>query len=264
VSERRACKLVGQCRSTQRYSPLPGDFEQRLVKRINEIATEHPRWGYRTVCSRLRAEGWQVNVKRVERLWRLEGHRVPPQRKHHGQKPVGGVGGSTWSLQATVPNEIWSWDFVSTRTEDGQGLRVLNVVDEYTRRCLGIHVARSIGARDLTKVLDGLFRRHGRPGAIRSDNGREFISAELGGWLTARQVSQIFIEKGSPQQNAYVERFNGTMRNEKLNGELFRTVLEAKVVLEEWVDVYNTIRPHTGLGRQTPQAFYEAYKVGSK
>lgn len=264
VSERRACRLVGQYRSTQRYSPVPGDFEQRLLKRINEIAVEHPRWGYRTVCSRLRTEGWAVNPKRIERLWRLEGHRVPPQRKHQGQKAVGGKTGATWRLQATVPNEIWSWDFVSTRTEDGGPLRVLNVVDEYTRRCLGIHVARNIGARDLTKILADLFVKHGRPGAIRSDNGREFISAELADWLKAQSVGQIFIEKGAPQQNAYVERFNGTMRNEQLNGELFQTVLEARVVLEQWVAMYNTIRPHRGLNGLTPQAFHAAYKVGSR
>ena len=263
VSERRACRLVGQYRSTQRYSALPSDFEQQLVRRMNELTAQHPRWGYRTICALLRAEGFAVNKKRIERLWRLEGHKVPPHRKKHGQKAVGARAGATWNLQAQTVNEIWSWDFVAGRTEDGLALRILNVVDEYTRRCLACHVDRSIGSRDLIAVLAGLFKRHGRPGAVRSDNGREFIAENLAGWLRVQHVGQIFIEKGAPQQNAYVERFNGTMRNEKLNGELFRSVLEARVVLGEWVEIDNTIRPHRGLDMQTPQAFYDRLVAGS-
>jgi putative transposase len=228
VSERRACSLVGQYRSTQRYSGVPSDLELRLVKRMNELAVQYPRWGYRMVWRLLRTEGFEVNVKRVQRLWRLEGHNVPAQRKKYGQKAVGGRAGATWNLQADRPNAIWSWDFVASRTEDGLALRVLNVVDEFTRRCLACRVDSCIGSRDLITELAGLFERHGRPGAIRSDNGREFIAANLRDWLTAQGVAQIFIEKGAPQQNAYVERFNGSMRNEKLNGELFRSVLEAR------------------------------------
>ena len=231
---------------------------------MNELAAEHPRWGYRTVWSLLRSEGFTVNKKRIERLWRLEGHRVPAQRKRYGQKALGGKAGATWNLQATRPNEIWSWDFVASRTEDGSALRILNVVDEFTRRCLACRVDRSIGSRDLAEVLTELFERHGRPGAIRSDNGREFIAENLADWLRERGVGQIFIEKGAPQQNAYVERFNGTMRNEKLNGELFRSVLEARVVLAEWVEIYNTIRPHRGLDMMTPQAFYERLAASSR
>jgi putative transposase len=264
VSERRACKLVGQYRSTQRYSGVPSDLELRLVKRMNELAVQYPRWGYRMVWRLLRTEGFEVNVKRVQRLWRLEGHNVPAQRKTRGQKAVGGRTGATWNLQADRPNAIWSWDFVASRTEDGLALRVLNVVDEFTRRCLACRVDRSIGSGDLINELVGLFERHGRPGAIRSDNGREFIATNLRDWLTAQGVAQIFIEKGAPQQNAYVERFNGSMRNEKLNGELFRSVLEARVVLGEWVEVYNTIRPHRGLGMTTPAAFYESLREGSR
>lgn len=264
MSERRACKLVDQYRSTQRYAPVPAEFELRLVARMNELAAEYPRWGYRRVWALLRTEGFMVNKKRVERLWRLEGHKVPAARKNRGQKAVGGKAGSTWNLQAEAPNAIWSWDFVASRTEDGQSLRILNVVDEFTRRCLGCRVDRSIGSEDLISELAVLFERHGRPGAIRSDNGREFISARLGDWLTDRGVSQIFIEKGAPQQNAYVERFNGSMRDEKLNGELFRSVLEARVVLHDWVEEFNTIRPHRGLGMKTPAAFYESLPEGSR
>jgi transposase InsO family protein len=264
VSQRRACQLVGQHRSTQRYEGQPPDFELRLTKRMNELAAKHPRFGYRRIWALLRSEGFEVNHKRVERLWRLEGHRVPPQRRTHGQKAVGGSAFGTWAIQAGAPNDVWSYDFVSARTDDGQQLRILNVVDEFTRRCLGCRVARNIGARDLIDELGSLFEQHGMPKRIRSDNGREFISETLADWLKERHVEQLFIAKGSPQQNAYVERFNGSMRDEVLNGELFRTVLEAKVVLHAWVEQYNTVRPHRGLGFQTPQAFYTGIRVGSQ
>jgi len=264
VSERRACKLVGQYRSTQRYVPVPGDLETRLTARMNELAAEYPRWGYRRIWQLLRQEGFAVNKKRVERLWRLEGHKVPAQKKRHGQKAVGGRAGSTWNLQAVGPNDIWSYDFVAARTEDGLPLRILNIVDEYTRRCMASVADRHIGSGRVAEVLAELFACHGRPGAMRSDNGREFISENLGGWLQVQGVDRIFIEKGSPQQNAYVERFNGSMRDELLNGELFWSVLEARVLIAEWVNRYNTIRPHRGLAMKTPQAFYESLNEGSR
>ena len=264
VSERRACQLVGQHRSTQRYDAQPPEFELQLARRMNELAAKHPRYGYRRIWALLRADGFEVNHKRIERLWRLEGHRVPPRRRSTGQKAIGGSAGGTWATQAAGANDVWSWDFVAARTEDGQPLRILNIVDEYTRRCLGCRVARNIGARDLIDELEMVFSKHGRPKRIRSDNGREFISETLADWLRSRRVGQLFIAKGSPQQNAYVERFNGTMRDEVLNGELFRTVLEAKVVLHAWVAEYNTVRPHRGLGFLTPEQFYETSKVGRR
>jgi putative transposase len=264
VSERRACQLLGQHRSTQRYVPQPPLLEQRLVERMNELAERHPRYGYRRVWALLRSEGFEVNRKRIERLWRLEGHRVPPQRKSHGQKALGGPGGSTWALQAAKANDVWSYDFVAARTEDGLPLRILNVVDEFTRRCVGCHVDRSIGARGIISELEQLFEQHGKPRLLRSDNGREFIAETLAEWLKDQGVTQVFIEKASPQQNAYVERFNGSMRDELLNGEFFRSVLEARVVINEWIDGYNTIRPHRGLGYKTPAAFYATLSDGSR
>lgn len=265
VSERRACQVVGQHRSTQRYEHQPANFELRLTQRMNELAERHPRYGYRRVWALLRAEGFAVNHKRVERLWRAEGHRVPARKtKNSGQKAIGGAGGSAWAVQATAPNDVWSYDFVSARTEDGLPLRVLNVVDEFTRRCVGCRVDRHIGARDLIAELEQLFARHGRPRRLRSDNGREFIAETLAQWLRRQGVAQLFIEKASPQQNAYVERFNGTMRDEVLHGELFRSVLEARVVLGQWVEQYNTVRPHRGLGYKTPAAFYEMVCEGSQ
>jgi putative transposase len=246
VSERRACQLLGQHRSTQRYVPQPPLLEQRLVERMNELAERHPRYGYRRVWALLRSEGFEVNRKRIERLWRLEGHRVPPQRKSHGQKALGGPGGSTWALQAAKANDVWSYDFVAARTEDGLPLRILNVVDEFTRRCVGCHVDRSIGARGIISELEQLFEQHGKPRLLRSDNGREFIAETLAEWLKDQGVTQVFIEKASPQQNAYVERFNGSMRDELL------------------IDGYNTIRPHRGLGYKTPAAFYATLSDGSR
>jgi len=261
VSERRACRLVGQHRSTQRYERLPAEYELRLVARMNELAAEHPRWGYRRVWSLLRAEGWRVNRKRIERLWRLEGHRVPPRRaKASGKRAQGTADQAIWNLPATRPNHVWSYDFMGSRTRDGSPIRILNVVDEYTRVALGCRVARSIGARDVIAELEQLFARHGRPAVLRSDNGREFVAASLGDWLADRNVKTAFIEKGSPQQNAFVERFNGTMRDEVLNGEEFDSLLEARVVIANWVVEYNTLRPHRGLGMMTPAAFAAAYE----
>lgn len=264
VSERRACNLVGQHRSTQRYKPTQPEFEQRLLKRMNELATEHPRYGYRRIWALLRGEGFEVNRKRIERLWRLEGHRVPPHKPSLRKKNLGSTQNSSRNLAASRPNQIWSYDFVADRTADGRPLKILNVVDEYTRLCIGSYVARAIGAADVQGQLAEMFARHGRPKIIRSDNGREFTADSLAEWLSQQGVAQAFIDRGAPQQNPYVERFNGTMRDETLNGELFHSLLEARVVIAEFVTEYNEIRPHRGLGMQTPMAFSESTRVGSE
>jgi putative transposase len=262
VSERRACRVVGQHRSTERYVAVAGDFELQLVARMNALAAKHPRYGYRMVWALLRGEGFAINRKRIERLWRLEGHRVPPRRASRAKDARGGSQNAIWELAAVRPNDIWSYDFMSSRTDDGRPLRILNVVDEYTRVALGVRVARRVTAADVIAELEELFARHGRPRLLRSDNGREFTSARLSEWLAEQGVGQAFVERGSPQQNAYVERFNGTMRDEKLNGESFHSVLEARVVLTEWLEEYNTVRPHRGHGMRTPAAFLEATRVG--
>ena len=229
VSERRACKVVGQHRSTNRYKAVAGDYELRLVERMNDLAAKHPRYGYRRIWALLRGVGFEVNHKRIQRLWRLEGHRVPARKsKNSGGKAKGGPLNAAWNLAAIRPHDVWSYDFVSTTPADGLPLRILNVVDEYTRLALGSKVARWIGARDVAAFLEELFERHGRPAKLRSDNGREFVADSLAEFLAGRQIEQLFIEKASPQQNAFVERFNGTMRDEVLNGEHFHSVLEAK------------------------------------
>jgi putative transposase len=255
VSERRACRVVGAHRSTHRYVAVPGDLEQRLIKAMHQHAELHPRWGYRRVHALLVEEGWPVNVKRVHRLWVLEGLMVPKARKHRGQKAIGGESNSAWALPAVRPNHVWSYDFVAARTADGAPLRILNIVDEFTREAVASHVARSIGARDITRVLGRVFATRGKPAIIRSDNGREFIAATVVNWLAERQVTAAFVAKASPQQNCYVERFNGSMRDELLNGELFHTLLEARVVVGDWIASYNSSRPHRALGMMTPAAF---------
>jgi transposase InsO family protein len=256
---------VGQHRSTQRYERVPAEYELRLVARMNELAAEHPRWGYRRVWALLREEGWRVNRKRIERLWRLEGHRVPPRRSmKSGKKALGAAEQAIWNLPAQRQNHVWSYDFMGSRTRDGSPIRILNVVDEYTRVALGCRVARSIGSRDVIAALEELFDKHGRPAVIRSDNGREFIAETLTGWLTEQGVKCAFIEKGSPQQNAFVERFNGTMRDELLNGEEFDNLLEARVVIGNWLVEYNTLRPHRGLGMLTPAAYAASIKEGPR
>ncbi len=261
VSERRACQVVGQHRSTQRYERVPAEYELQLVARMNELAAAHPRYGYRRIWALLREEEWRVNRKRIERLWRLEGHRVPPRRSmKSGKKALGAAEQAIWNLPAQRPNHVWSYDFMGTRTRDGSPVRILNVVDEYTRLALGCRVARSIGSRDVITELETLFDRHGRPQVLRSDNGREFIADSLTGWLAEQGVKTAFIEKGSPQQNAFVERFNGTMRDELLNGEEFDNLLEARVVIANWLIEYNTVRPHRGLGMLTPAAYAASIK----
>ena len=264
VSERRACRVVNLHRSTKRYRAVPADFELRLVKRMNALADRHPRYGYRMIWRLLRSEGWSVNRKRIERLWRLEGHRVPPRHsKASGRRAQGDASSAMWALPATAPGEVWSYDFMSVRTRTGAPIRILNVVDEFTRVCVGSRVAPSIGARQVKRYLEELFASQGRPKFIRSDNGREFIAAELTSWLASQGVTCCFIEKGRPQQNAFVERFNGTMRNETLAGEEFNNVLEARVVLAEWVVEYNARRPHRGLGMMTPLQFAASCMKGA-
>jgi transposase InsO family protein len=265
VSERRACRVVGAHRSTHRYRRVEPEYELKLVAAMNELAAAHPRWGYRRVWALLRADGWRVNRKRIERLWRLEGHRVPPRRSQaSGKRAEGTADNAVWNRPAAAPNHIWSYDFMSGRTRDGASLRILNVVDEYTRVALGCRVARSIGASDVRLELERLFAVHGRPQVLRSDNGREFIAASLGAWLAEQGVQTALIEKGSPQQNPFVERFNGTMRDEVLNGEEFDSLLEARVVIANWVIEYNTLRPHRGLGMMTPNQFAAQARAGSK
>lgn len=256
VSERRACRLVGQHRSSNRYVPVPEDFELKLVDRMIALAEENPKWGYRMIHALLVDEGWPVNKKRIERLWRLERLQLPPRRpKPQGQKAIGNDGNSIWRLPPRYQNHIWSYDFIKRRTSDGRAVRVLNVVDEFTRIGVGSFAARAIGARQVEKHLEAVFAVHGKPRIIRADNGREFIADRLQEWLAEQGVRGVFIAKASPQQNGYCERFNGSMEVEVFGHELYHSVLEVQVVVNEWLEKYNTRRPHRSLGGKTPVAY---------
>ena len=263
ISERRACVLLGQHRSTQRYRALVPLEEAALVRAMNAQAARHPRWGYRAIWTLLREQGWKCNRKRIERLWRLEGHRLP-KRARHGKRAQGSAANSAWSRPATAVNHIWSYDFLSAATRRSGPIRILNVVDEFTRRSLGSYVSRSIGAAAVIRHLTKLFAAHGRPQEIRSDNGREFIAASVVGWLADHGVQAVFIEKASPQQNPFVERFNGTMRRDLLDVEEFDSLLEARVLIDAWNREYNTERPHRGLGFMTPLAFATKHNAAAR
>jgi putative transposase len=256
VSERRACLVVGQHRSTQRYEPVPSDFEDRLVKAMWRLAEDHPRWGYRQIWGLLVEEGWAVNRKRVERLWRREGMRVAPLKsKTSGKRAGGSAENSIWNFPALFIDHVWTIDFVTDYTVHGTQFRSFNVLDEFTRYFVGAHVARSIGARSVRAFFEVVFEREGRPKFLRADNGREFIGKELADWLTGQGVTILFVEKASPQQNGFVESFHARMRDECLNAEEFDSVLEARVVIGQWRDLYNDTRRHRGLGLKTPAAF---------
>lgn len=259
VSERRACSVVSQHRSTDRHQPDPGVLERRLVARLHELAAEHPQEGYKTIGRRLRFEGWRVNHKRVWRLWRQEGLKQP-EKQASGRHAEGVAENAMWKRRAERPDHVWAYDFISGQTTDGRSFRVLNVLDEYTREALSVTVERSIGARRVQQVLEATFaKRRRKPQILRSDNGPEFSATHVTGWLGDEGVECAFIAKGRPNQNGIVERFNGLMRRHVLDVEDLGSLLEARVVLTNWADEYNTSRPHGALGGASPNQYYKRH-----
>jgi putative transposase len=250
VSQRRACRVLGQPRSTQRRMPHVPVDEPRLVARMVTLACEYGRYGYRRVTALLRAEGFAVNHKRVERLWRREGLRVPAKQPKRGRLWLND--GSCVRLRPEHKDHVWSYDFVQARTRDGRAFRMLTVIDEYTRECLAIDVARRLTSDDVLERLSDLFVRRGVPGHIRSDNGPEFTAKAVRGWLERVGVTTLYIEPGSPWENGYIESFNGKLSDELLDCEVFDTLLEAEVLIERWRVRYNTVRPHSSLGYRPP------------
>ncbi len=245
-----ACRVLGQSRSTQRrVRRVPAD-EPPLVKRIVQLASDYGRYGYRRVTALLRGEGWLVNHKRVERLWRQEGRKVP--QKQPKRRRLWLADGSCVRLRPTHKDHVWSYDFVADRTSDGRAFRMLTLIDEHTRECLAIDVARKLSSEDVLERLSDLFVRRGLPSYIRSDNGAEFTATKVRHWLACVGVTTLFIEPGSPWENGYVESFNGKLRDELLAREQFDTLLEAKVLVERWRRDYNTRRPHSSLGYLPP------------
>jgi transposase InsO family protein len=250
VSERRACKVLGQCRATQQYNLFSSDREERLMARIVELATQYGRYGYRRITALLNREEWQVNHKRVERIWRREGLKVPQRQPKRGRLWLND--GSCIRLRPVYRDHVWSYDIMVARTSDGRPFRILTIMDEYTRECLAILVSRHISSEDVIDKLFHLFIFRGIPEHIRSDNGPEFTAKAIRGWLNRLGVKTLFIEPGSPWENGYIESFNGKMRDELLNREWFSTLFEAKILTEEWRREYNQVRPHSALGYRPP------------
>jgi len=242
--------VLGQPRTTQREEPQQGAFEKRLVARILELACQFGRYGYRRVTALLKREGWPVNHKRVQRIWRREGLKVPSKQPKRGRLWLND--GSCIRLRPEHRDHVWSYDFVFDRTHDGRPLRLLTILDEYTRECLAIEVARRQNAESVLEALGRLFVDRGVPDYIRSDNGPEFTATAVREWLRRLDVKTLFIEPGSPWENGYCESFNGKLRDELLNREIFFTLEEARVLIEFWRREYNHFRPHSSLRYRPP------------
>jgi putative transposase len=250
VSERRAYRVLKQPRSSQRYQAQVDDQEAVLTDRIVALASQYGRYGYRRVTALLRKEGWSVNHKRVERIWRREGLKVPAKQPKRGRLWLND--GSTVRLRPLFPYHVWSYDFMYDRTHNGAPFRLLNVIDEFTREALLIRVQRRMNHKDVLASLSWLFLFRGIPAHIRSDNGSEFTASKVRDWLARMKVRPLFIEPGSPWENGYIESFNGKLRDELLDREIFYSLREAQVLIEDWRQFYNTKRPHSALGYRAP------------
>ena len=250
VSQRRACQVVGQHRSTQRRParPMPAE-EEKLRRELRRFARRHPRLGWRKAHDVIRREGWTVNHKRLRRLWRDEGLRRPPPQRNKKRRP--GTSDGTL-LRAEAPNQVWALDFQFDETADQRRLKMLNIVDEHTREALAMDVNRSMGADQVIDVIQRLVRDRGAPGHLRMDNGPELIAWSLRDWCRFTGTSTVYIEPGSPWENPWIESFNGRVRDELLNINEFGSLTEARVVIEDWRLEYNTWRPHSSLGGLTP------------
>jgi transposase InsO family protein len=249
-NERHACRLVNQPRGTQRYQPTQRNDEDALTRAIIALASQYGRYGYRRITITLQEAGWRVGKDRVERIWRREGLKVPQRQKPRGRLWLND--GSCVRLRPERPNHVWAYDFVSTFAHDGRTVRMLNMIDEYTRECLAIRVARRLNSRDVIDALADAMVEHGIPEHIRSDNGPEFVAKDLRQWLADTGTKTLYIEPGSPWENGYCESFNSKMRDEFLNGEIFYSLKEVQVLAERWRVYYNTARPHSLLGYWPP------------
>lgn len=250
LSERRACKIFDQYRTTQRYKKNESKFNEALRAKVIELASKYGRYGYRRITALVNREGFNVNHKRIYRIWREEGLKVP--QKQPKRRRLWLNDGSCIRHRSLYKNHVWSYDFVMCRTEDGRAFRILNIVDEFTRECIGCLVQRRINSFDVLEFLAKEFLKRGQPSFIRSDNGPEFIAEKLRVWLASLEVKTLYIEPGSPWENGYCESFNGRMRDEFLNGEIFCTLKEAQVLIENWRKEYNHFRPHSSLGYRVP------------
>lgn len=250
ISERRACAVLGQHRSTQRKPARGRGDEAALTADIIELAKTYGRYGYRRITALLRHAGWAVNAKRVQRIWRQEGLKVPHKQPKRGRLWLND--GSCVRLRAQRPNHVWSYDFVEDRTHDGRKFRMLCVIDEFTREALAIRVKRRLNSTDVLETLADLMILRGPPAYVRSDNGPEFIATALREWIAGVGSQTAYIEPGSPWENGYCESFNSKLRDELLNGEMFFSLAEAQVLIEAWRRHFNAVRPHSSLKYRPP------------
>ena len=257
-SERRACRYLGVHRSTYRYpvkSPLPQQVQ--LHQRIVSLSWQYPRYGYRRIRAVLEREGWSVSRKQVQRIRRKEGLKVRPKPQRIPRQGVS----TGLPTQATHRNHVWTWDFIFDRTDKGSTLKMLTMLDEYTRQCLAIRVERQIRSGQVLATLWQAMMQYGIPEHIRSDNGTEFIAGKIQRWLRVNQIKTLYIEPGSPWQNGYIESFHSRFRDECLNREWLLNLREARVVIEDWRQHYNTERPHSRLGYLSPENYIKHQKV---
>ena len=224
--------------------------DRPVVEEIMKIIHEYPGYGYRRITALLRAEGWRVNRKRLYRLWKREGLKVPVKQRK--RRRLGSSDNGVVRRKSEHINHVWSYDFLMDQTDDGRVLKILAILDEHTRECLTLEVARRIRSCDVIALLEYLFAVRGVPEYIRSDNGSEFTAKAVRKWLMRLGVKTAYIEPGSPWENGYIESFNGKLRDELLNREIFDTLLEAKILVERWRREYNHIRPHSSLNYRPP------------
>ena len=258
VSERLACKVTGQSRSVQRYIPTQTHDEDELTRAIVGLASEYGRYGYRRITALLNHQGFEVGKDRVQRIWRREGLKVPKKQRPRGRLWLND--GSCVRLRAQHANHVWSYDFVHHVTHDGRSLRMMTLVDEYSREALAIRVARRLGSMQVIETLADAMVVKGVPQFIRSDNGPEMTALEVKRWLQEVGSKTLFIEPGSPWENGYCESFNGKLRDEFLDGEIFYSLKEAQVLTEQWRRTYNQIRPHSSLNYRPPAPVTRASK----
>jgi len=257
VSQRRVGRTLGRSRSTLRYCRRPRDGEGVLIRTIRRLARRHPRYGYKRIHARLIKLGWRINRKRVHRLWKELGLRRPFRRRKPrklGPKP-GSSANSCTNQPARFKNDVWTYDFIADRTADGGTLKCLSLVDEYTRECLALDFAARVSGADVRRILARVVGRRGAPTRLRSDNGSEFICAAVTGWLPQAGAEAIPVAPASPWENGFIESFHSRLRDEFLDREEFESVADARAKATWWRREYNTIRPHSGIGYQTPRDF---------
>lgn len=255
-SQRRSCHLATVSRCGARYHSSTATGDDKLAEELRTLAARHPRFGYRRAHALLRRAGQVVNHKRVWRVWREAGRGLPRRRRRRRLKPSS----ATTPQQATRPNEVWTYDFVHDACLTGRKLKLLTVVDEFTRESLCVETRTSIKSQAVIQVLERLTEERVAPAYMRSDNGPEFIARQVKLWLGSKAIKTLYIEPGSPWQNAKGESFNGRLRDECLNMECFNNPQEAQVVTESWRKYYNEERPHSSLDYQTPLEFRQGYE----